>query len=421
MEQLGIVDVLRRHAAMIGIVCVVAALAGYAFSFALPTKYAATALVLVRPQQPIEMGAQRASKEFMDFPVGGASAVETASKTYIEILKSPAIVDQVVRQLALDKETEPESGHLSRIMPGFLKPGFDRIKQFGKNLLPLMIYGKVIKEDPFTKAVKDVSKSLKLEAVLDTYAFKITCSAKDPQRAAAIANAAANALMQYVSQLRVSEGKSQAGDLRAQLEASGKTVDDARLRLENYKKAHSVFLYKPEYDAKLRVISELEVDLARADAALTASQNTLQKTSLAAKRERLARSLNERKAELVALPEIERQLTQLEEQLKDAVAAYEVIDKAYRQAEIAEADAIPEVGLVSRAVAPEIPSSPLRVAITAVAFLGGLVVGVGLAFFLEYLNRGVRGIHDIEDFVGVKVLTTIPSISRRRWRLAGLP
>lgn len=421
MEQLAIVDVLRRHAAMIVVVCVAAIIAGYGASFLLPTKYSATTLVLVRPQQPIAMGSQKDTREFLDFPMGGASAVETASKTYIEILKSPAITEQVVREVGLDKEETAKPGRLSGIIPASLKPAYDNFKQSAKRLMAILAYGKVIEDDPFDKAVKEVAKSLKLEAVLDTYAFNVTCTETDPQRAAGIANAAAKALIAYVKELRVSEGKTQAEHLRGDLEQSRQKVEEARKRLETYKAEHSVFLYKPEYDAKLRVISELEVDLARADAALVGSENTLAKASLAAKRQQLARSLNNRKAELASLPEIERQLLQREEGLKAALASYEIVDKAYQEAELNQTYAIPEVGLVSAAVVPRLPTSPRRAVITGVSFLAGLVVAVSLAFFLEYLNRGVRNIRDIEEFVGLKVLTTIPAIPRRRWRLAGLP
>src|SRR5207244_13396563 len=105
---------------------------------------------------------------------------------------------------------------------------------------------------------------------------------------------------------------------------------------------------------------------------------------------------------------------------KVALTAYEIVDKEFKEADIKYSYAMPEVRLVSQAVAPRLPSSPIPVKIALIALLGGLVVAVGLAFFLEYLNRGVRGIDDIEDFVGVKVLATIPRISPRRWRHAGL-
>ena len=49
-----------------------------------------------------------------------------------------------------------------------------------------------------------------------------------------------------------------------------------------------------------------------------------------------------------------------------------------------------------------------------------IALATGLAFVREYLNRGIRSIHDIEDFVGVRVIATIPHVFRRRWRHAGL-
>jgi succinoglycan biosynthesis transport protein ExoP len=142
--------------------------------------------------------------------------------------------------------------------------------------------------------------------------------------------------------------------------------------------------------------------------------------SLAARRARLIRSLNEQKAELVPLPRIERELKQLELDVKTADAAYQIVDKEFQEADIKNSYAMPEVGLVSEAVAPRLPSSPRRGYIALASLIGGLVVALCLAFFLEYLNRRVRWIHDIEDFVGVKVLATIPRVSRRRWRHAGL-
>jgi capsular polysaccharide biosynthesis protein len=39
----------------------------------------------------------------------------------------------------------------------------------------------------------------------------------------------------------------------------------------------------------------------------------------------------------------------------------------------------------------------------------GLLAGIALAFFLEYMNRTARGINDVENFVGLKVIGTIPA------------
>jgi uncharacterized protein involved in exopolysaccharide biosynthesis len=416
MEQIALFDVLRRRALLIIALSIVATVAGYAFSFLVSDRYTASALVLVRPQQPIKMSGTKESKEFLDFPVGNTSAVETASKTYIEIIKSPALIGEIVRELSLDKERAQDqagSGELAGLLPADLKQSLQRLITFLK-------YGRLIEDDPFTAAVKEVTDNFKLEAYLDTYIFDIKYTAKNAQRAADVANATAKALIQFVDGLRVSEARYQRDHLKTELEQRQRQLNAARERLESYKKTHSIFLYESEYDAKLKVISELEVALAKAEEALVGNQSTLSTVSLAARRARLIRSLNEQKAELVPLPRIERELKQLELDVKTADAAYQIVDKEFQEADIKNSYAMPEVGLVSEAVAPRLPSSPRRGYIALASLIGGLVVALCLAFFLEYLNRRVRGIHDIEDFVGVKVLATIPRVSRRRWRHAGL-
>src|SRR5947207_11934729 len=124
MEEIALFDVLRRRVWTIVAVAIIATVAGYALCLLLPNRYTASALVLVRPQQPINMGTTKDTKEFLDFPMGSASVIESPSKTYIEIIKSPALLSEVVRALGLDKPPAPEQGRLSRLIPGF-----DGIKQ----------------------------------------------------------------------------------------------------------------------------------------------------------------------------------------------------------------------------------------------------------------------------------------------------
>jgi uncharacterized protein involved in exopolysaccharide biosynthesis len=406
MEKIAILDVLRRYFWVIIGVSIAAAVAGYAVSIVLPKKYEATALVLVRPQQPIKLSTENSPKEFLDLPMSGTGAVETASKTYIEIIKSPTLIGQVVRELALEKkDLDTEESHLKTAI---------------KTAVQALIYGKTIEDDPFAKAVKDVQSNLAMDAYLDTYTFVIKYTDKTPEHAATIANMTAKKFISMAEEMRISEAKSLSDHLRTQADEAREALRVARERLEGYKEQHSVFLYEPEYEAKLKVISELEVELAKAEALLVGSQSTLSAESLALRRERLIRSIRERQAELVPLPAIERELKQRETDVKAALSAYEIVDKEYKQADIKRSYAMPEVRLVSPAVVPHLPSSPIPMKIALISLLGGSVIGLALAFSLEGLNRRFRGIHDVEDFVGVKVLATIPRIPRRRWHHAGL-
>ena len=413
MEQIAILDVLRRHASMIIALCIVATITGYALCFLITNRYTATALVLVRPQQPIKMGTQRADKEFVNFPMGQSSSVETPSKTYIEIIKSTALIENLVGNLGLDKEKETASGTISKLMPDFLKPAAKNLKQTLKDLAAILMYGRVTQDDPFTRAVKQVQDNLSLKSREDTYLFEITYKATDPQLAADIANTTSKLFIDFMEELRLSEAQHIRKQLETHLEQSRQQLESARQRLEDYKNAHSVFLYESEYNSKLKVISELQVELSKAEEALVGGQNTLSNVSLAARRARLIRSLREQEAELGSLPGLEHALKQFDEDVKAAATAYEIVDKEVKEADMNYSYTNPEVRLVSQAVAPHLPSSPARGTIAGVSFLGGLVVGVFLAFLLEYLDHRVRSIQEVENFVGIKVLATIPRLSRR--------
>jgi uncharacterized protein involved in exopolysaccharide biosynthesis len=420
MEQIPIFDVLRRRLSLIITMCIAATVAGYVFSFLMSERYVASALVLVRPQQPIKIGSDKSTKENLDFPMGSSASVETPGKTYIEIIKSTELIRKVVGSLGLDQEKQPESGRISKLVPPYVNSAWEDLAQSFKDLVAILRYGRVIADDPFSKAVKGVEDDLSLKSREDTYLFEITYKATDPQLAADVANTIAKLFIDFMDGIRSSEAQYARDQLRAQLEQSGRQLESARQRLQSYKEAHSVFLYDSEYTAKLKVIGDLEVELAKAEAALAGNQNTLSTVNLAARRAQLIRSLREQEAERAPLPRIEHELKQLELDVQGALTAYQVIDKELQEAELKNSYPTPQIRLVSQAIPPHLPSSPIRFRIALASLLGGLVIAVGLAFFLEYLDRRVRGVHDVEDFVGVKVLATIPRVSRIRWWRAGL-
>jgi uncharacterized protein involved in exopolysaccharide biosynthesis len=408
MEVIALFDVLRRHVFLIVALTIVTTLAGYGISFVsvlIPEKYEASATVLVRPHEPLKIESSNSGKEYLDFPVAQSPVVEAASKTYIQIIQSPELIGEVVRELRLDHR--PKKGG------GFLKSMNDAVGPYIKDALSIFKYGRVIEDDPFTKAVADLSKNLVLKSYEDTYVFAINDSDEDPQTAADVANTAARLFIKYMQKMQSTEGNDAADRMKSELEKSRQRLVEARESLRKYKVEHGVFLYNPEYEAKLKVFSEVTVELAKLDAQYgneKLGSGTVEAITYGKKRDRLVKILDDNRADLTSLPTVERELLLRDADADVANTTYATVAKELKDAEL-RGEAMPDARLISQALPAQLPSRPRRGIITLVSLLAGLIVGVALAFFLEYINRTARGISDIENFVGLKVIGTIPVLS----------
>jgi uncharacterized protein involved in exopolysaccharide biosynthesis len=420
METIAIFEALRRHTFLIASLCIITLLAGWGVSFIsplVPEKYEASAVVLVRPHEQIRTEPNSSGKEFLDFPVAQTPIVESASKTYIQIIQSPALVGEVVRQLGLDHKP-PKEVESSGVFGWIVVPAkaiFDGVQPYFEDALSIVKYGRVQEDDPFIKAMKRVEKGLALKSYEDTYVFEINYNDEDPQVAADVANTIARLFIEFMKKMRASEGKDSAQRLEGVLEESRQRLVDAGESLRKYKEAHDVFLYEPEYEQKLKVIADLTVELAKLDATYaneTLGAGTIEATTYAKKRERLLKALNDNQADIGSLPTVEREVQLRQSDVDVASTTYATVARDLKDAEL-KADALPDARLISPASVPELPSSPRRLIIALVSLMTGLLAGIALAFFLEYMNRTARGINDVENFVGLKVIGTIPVALQR--------
>jgi uncharacterized protein involved in exopolysaccharide biosynthesis len=289
----------------------------------------------------------------MDFPVGQTPVVESASKTYIRIIESPALVSQVVRELELDRPRPKKicAGDATFDLISACFEAFSgEVGGYIADTVAFVKYGRVLRDDNFTKAIKNVTGNLQLKSYEDTYVLEIQYRDEEADRAATVANTLARLFINFLKEMRSSEAKEVVSRLNRDVERSHQQLLEARERLREYKESQGGFQTRSEYDAKLRA-TETDVNVA----------NT----------------------------------------------AYEAVAKALKEAEM-KTDALVEARLISPALVPQLPSRPHRLVFSGVAAFAGFLAGVALAFFLEYVNRTARRIEDIEGFVGLKVIGTIP-------------
>lgn len=418
MEVIEIYRVLRRRIWMILLLCVSATVAGFCLTYLVPEQYKSSTLILVRPQEKIQILSSSQDKEVLNFPVGPTMSAETPGKTYIEIITSQTLIEKVVRLLNLDQEdSESNDGGDAEDGPviSLLNDYKEILKNHAKYAVQLLKYGRTIDDDPFTKTVEEVQGNLTLETSDDTYVFSITYSATEPGLAADIANTVAELFNEYLSELRSSESLSVAADLQKKLQKNKKQLALARQRLKDFKTQHSIFEYETEYAEKLRLITELEISLVRTEATLVAQEGTLSARKLEAERTQLFQAIEVRRAGLANFPDLERQLAFLELDINVARTGYETVAKELEETRIKGSFEGPDVSIVSRATPANFPYKPIRAFYAAVSLFAALMVGICLAFLLEYIKPMVRSVDDVEESLGMTVLATIPFHRQLRW------
>jgi uncharacterized protein involved in exopolysaccharide biosynthesis len=162
-------------------------------------------------------------------------------------------------------------------------------------------------------------------------------------------------------------------------------------------------------------------------------QNEAELKALRGKKETQMAQLGEEHLKLEELNRIEVQLKQLQEDVEVNRQNYRLYQSKFEESRISDAmdaEKIANVAVIQRATAPSKPVSP-RVLLNMVLaiFLGGFG-GLGLAFFLEYLDDSLEKDEDVETYLELPALGSVPDMideqpmrctsTRRRWLKAKL-
>lgn len=166
----------------------------------------------------------------------------------------------------------------------------------------------------------------------------------------------------------------------------------------------------------------LEAQIQEAKGKLTqeveAALNTLRERERA-----LGGVLRRYEAKLKGLPQAELGLVGLLRTSKVSEELYTFMLQKHEEARIAEASEIGSARVVDLAIPPKTPIKPRTKRNMLFGGVVGLMLGIGLAFFQEYLDRSVRSVGDLERRVNLPVFGVIPEIpdsvpTGRRRRIA---
>lgn len=155
-----------------------------------------------------------------------------------------------------------------------------------------------------------------------------------------------------------------------------------------------------------QIEAELDNAVANAVASLEATYREREQNVL-----RAQASLAEKERELIELAEKRVPYHSIRDRLSAARAAYMRFE-GYRGEREAETNwKNPSSRVIEQASLPANPSFPRVQANLAAGFVGGLGLGLGIAFVLAFFDQRIKSVSDVENVVGIPLLGIIPRMS----------
>ena len=143
---------------------------------------------------------------------------------------------------------------------------------------------------------------------------------------------------------------------------------------------------------------------------------------VATARERVIRNaLNQQKADVMAASQHEVQYGILEREAQSNRQLYEMFLKRMKETDIATEIRTSNIYVADPAIVSLVPVKPKKLQTVLLAALLGLLAGVGLAFFLEYMDNTLKSPDDIPQYLpGLAFLGFLPAFSESRKNAGGV-
>lgn len=174
----------------------------------------------------------------------------------------------------------------------------------------------------------------------------------------------------------------------------------------------------PQYKSMQAELNSLKQQLEEETRNIAQSFSTSENVS-SVKADSLRGMIAAQKQRILDLKNARDEAAVLLNEVNNAQKAYDAVSQRYTQTNLMSQSEQTNVSVLTPAIAPLTPSSPLPVLYTLIAAVIGTIFGIALAFTLEMLDRRVRVADDIEQSLGLPVLAELsqqPTAVSRWWR-----
>lgn len=423
-----------------------------------PPKYESSAKVRLVRGREVSQSDSTVTQSGQDMTMISLTVEDLNSE--IELVHSRDLLQQVVQDPELDLTKTPDFPYGQSP----LRAPFQATRAIVATVLDVLQIKK--KPDPLELAMDQLSASLSVEPVRDSYVLQISCSLGTPQLAQKVLQKVVEVFKnRHIGVFSTPESSpffaEKLTTTTAALKEKEAQMLATRQQLDVGAVDKEIELLNEQYtqnDRLLKQLADLETvvggqDLETSYTALLAMETEatvvreiqLRLYELVLERDRVKQSLGENhpqvqslnnqvsqaisdlkraidsvrqatnvrqentKARLNEVNGVKTQFDALQREIDVLVEDFELYSQKYREATISEQLAklnVSSIRDLSSATLPSNPVSPNRLMNLLLAIVGGFVLALGLAFFFEYLDHGLKTPEDVDHYVKLSPLAT---------------
>ena len=132
------------------------------------------------------------------------------------------------------------------------------------------------------------------------------------------------------------------------------------------------------------------------------------------KQQHLARHYAEQRDQTLELTQQVSEYTILEQEWEQAKSICDILDNRIKELNVTEDAGVLNISILEVALAADKPSEPQRAVFMTKALILGLMLGIGLAFLRNMMDRRIRSADEVLALLGTPLLGTVPAMSKRQ-------
>ncbi|MBU3759439.1 MAG: polysaccharide biosynthesis tyrosine autokinase [Candidatus Omnitrophica bacterium] len=391
------VYVLKKRKAAIAAAFILIVAAGVFFTYRAAVIYKATTTILIERENPNIVD----FKEVMAFD---ASTTDYYQTQY-QMLESRSLIDELIQA-----ENLIEDPYLRGMKAGGIRKLLKKVPFYPDWLMPFVT-------DRSLDALI-ARRMLSVDPVRNSRLVKVSISHEDPQKAASVANTLVKLFIKKNLENRFLISRQATEMLADQLEELKLKVAQAEKNLQDYKEKNGLIAI-PSMHVKDDFIQEAKLELVKTQA----EEARLEKRYLPAHPklihvrsviDALKAKIAEEENKKLELGRVAIDYGELEREAASARQIYETLLSRFQEMHSEAKSQASNILVVDEARAPERPDQPKPFINFLAAMFLGLMSGIALAFFLEYLDDTVKIPDDVEKGLSLELLGIVPNAEKDR-------